>query len=775
MEQQACQINYYPIDRPFRLFAEDLTILLVLKGQVTVQHDTHARTLRSNDLYCLNGHQLATLSPVNSGDCVVLSLQIDSLFFAAQFPAFYTVHFHIPAENAAANGELLHTITELCLNEFNQTAEQKTYRLMKLEAIIYLLIQRYQTKRHHPIQISGYQQLPEILDYIDSHIQQGLKVKDIAETFYLSESALSKLFKKETGEQISHYIKKIQIHKSLPALTYSKKSIEQIALEAGFASVKVYREQFKKLIKMTPTAYRQSQLTSEEQATQTNNAGHQSATAKDMLHLLYQTVQNQPDVRPPLIDRRNRHVVIDEMMDKGPFHTGETIIQVRALTDLANVKVQNELVELIDQGLIDRLYCQHLLSTTDISTTLANLLQLNSFPAFEKLAPALAFLNKHQLPLMLAYTLPEPTKTQNPADTSFSVIQQFLTHLTRVTEPTWAQTLRLSIRIPDAPSRHLQQHYQQVKAQIRHLLPTVSIGVHLTIPDPATNYGSEQYLLAFAPLLDDDCDFISFDGDPNFVFQKTAAAYSPITSSHHYLQEKITGIKQRLHERGINRPLYLLNWNTLTGATVDYNGLFFRGAIILQEMLGLSAQLEGYGFWLNNELHEQHAVDQADPHVYSTGLDLYHFQSKKRPSYFCLTLMRRMRGHVIVKGEDYLLTKEGPIYQLLLWNTNYFDPHLSSEDAFLESQALDISLEVSLFPVGTYQIKQLDLDRHHGAVFYIYRRFQTAAHLDRETEAYIDQMNRMKLHVFDQKITDTFRHFSTIDTNGVQLLEFTAI
>lgn len=525
----ASQISYFRVSTPLQYYVDHLTLLLVLKGQMTVEHDEHLQQLGTHTLYCLNGHQFATFSPTDEQESVVLALEIDSLFFADQFPAFFTVHFHIPSAGAAAttNGELLQAIAELALNEFNRRDEQKIYRMMKLEAIIFLLAQRYQSERHHPIQISSFRQLPDILHYIDAHVHEGVKVKHIAEHFYLSESALSKLFKKETGEQLSHYIKKIQIHKSLPSLQHSKKSVEQIALEASFASVKVYRDQFKSFMHTTPTAYRHAQPHMAYDNTLPRNTHQSDLSNKEILHLLYQAVQQQPTERPLLIDRRSRHLLID------------------------------------------------------------------------------------------------------------------------------------------------------------------------------------------------DCDFMSFDGDPNFVFLDKHSEKSSIESSHHYIQEKIHWLRKVCHDLAFHKPLYILNWNTLTGANVDYNGLFFRGAIIVQELLGLSQQIQGYGFWLNNALHEQYTFGRPGLHAYSTGLDLYHFQSKKRPAFFCLSLIRRLRGQVIAQGDEYLLTKDEQTYQLLLWNTNFFDPHLSSEEAFLESQALAISLDVRALPAGRYQIKQLDLDRNYGAVFYV--------------------------------------------------------
>lgn len=141
---------------------------------------------------------------------------------------------------------------------------------------------------------------------------------------------------------------------------------------------------------MTPTDYRQSQPPMAQQTTFAKSTVQSDLSDKEILHLLYQTVQ-QPARQPLLIDRRNRHLVIDEETKNGRFHVGETIIQLASLSDLTQVKVQHELTELIESGLIDCLYCQDLLNTSDISNTLANLLQLNSFPAFERLDTAFDF------------------------------------------------------------------------------------------------------------------------------------------------------------------------------------------------------------------------------------------------------------------------------------------------------------------------------------------------------------------------------------------------
>lgn len=136
---------------------------------------------------------------------------------------------------------------------------------------------------------------------------------------------------------------------------------------------------------------------------------------------------------------------------------------------------------------------------------------------------------------------------------------------------------------------------------------------------------------------------------------------------------------------------------------------------------------------------------------------------------------RRMDGKVLAQGEEYLLTYVDGKYQLLLFNTNYFDPHLSSEEAFLESQAVTFEIELAAIKSAHYQIKQIDFNRHNGALFYTYEEFRNAEALDFETQKYVVDSTRPKIKVFDTQIEDMFNYYVTLDTNGIVLLELTPI
>lgn len=94
------------------------------------------------------------------------------------------------------------------------------------------------------------------MDYISDNIQRNVTVAEVSEYVGLDRTYFSKLFKKETGQNISTYImcKKIQTAQNM--LLYSEFSCADIAQYLGFASHSHFTENFKNYSGLTPTEYR---------------------------------------------------------------------------------------------------------------------------------------------------------------------------------------------------------------------------------------------------------------------------------------------------------------------------------------------------------------------------------------------------------------------------------------------------------------------------------------------------------------------------------------
>ncbi len=98
--------------------------------------------------------------------------------------------------------------------------------------------------------------LQRIVSYIIENIRIPLSLHSISSYFYLSESYISRLFKRELGESVGAYIVKQKIALSCALLLNSDMSIAEIAEHIGFSSPYYFSNVFKKQKGMTPTAYR---------------------------------------------------------------------------------------------------------------------------------------------------------------------------------------------------------------------------------------------------------------------------------------------------------------------------------------------------------------------------------------------------------------------------------------------------------------------------------------------------------------------------------------
>ncbi len=99
-------------------------------------------------------------------------------------------------------------------------------------------------------------QIMKAIDFIYHHRNERLTVDMIADTIGINRSYLSTLFMKETGQNISDFIRKEKITAAANMLRYSDYSYSDIAEYFGFASQSHFIQCFRKETGLTPMKYR---------------------------------------------------------------------------------------------------------------------------------------------------------------------------------------------------------------------------------------------------------------------------------------------------------------------------------------------------------------------------------------------------------------------------------------------------------------------------------------------------------------------------------------
>jgi YesN/AraC family two-component response regulator len=127
-------------------------------------------------------------------------------------------------------------------------------------ALLQLLARCFEEGKHHHIiqtfmKSSEGEKIAKVLAYIDARITEPLEVEELAELVHLHPNYFIPYFKKHMGITPIHYVQKKRIDEAKKLLSYTDKSISQIASEIGM-ELSHFSKQFKQITGLSPRSYR---------------------------------------------------------------------------------------------------------------------------------------------------------------------------------------------------------------------------------------------------------------------------------------------------------------------------------------------------------------------------------------------------------------------------------------------------------------------------------------------------------------------------------------
>lgn len=104
----------------------------------------------------------------------------------------------------------------------------------------------------------GDRKLLQVLEYINEHLDQDVKLEDLALLAGISQFHFSRLFKQSMGISPHRYLLGQRVERAKQLLKGSQLAIADIALQCGFNSQSHLGKSFRELTGITPSAYRKS-------------------------------------------------------------------------------------------------------------------------------------------------------------------------------------------------------------------------------------------------------------------------------------------------------------------------------------------------------------------------------------------------------------------------------------------------------------------------------------------------------------------------------------
>ncbi|WP_194767776.1 AraC family transcriptional regulator [Tamlana sp. I1] len=178
---------------------------------------------------------------------------IDAVIFHANIIAESIVHFE--HDKAQLTG-LYHLIK----NEINNKLVFNRHVLTELFAALLLVLSRNlkaSIKNKTSEGISDQEKIENILAYIRQNVldKELIKIKRIAEEFYMSPNYVSVFIKKHAGISIQQYVIQTKIKMAERLLKQSNLGINEIADKLGFVDASHFNKIFKKYTGKNPSAY----------------------------------------------------------------------------------------------------------------------------------------------------------------------------------------------------------------------------------------------------------------------------------------------------------------------------------------------------------------------------------------------------------------------------------------------------------------------------------------------------------------------------------------
>lgn len=105
-------------------------------------------------------------------------------------------------------------------------------------------------------ELKPYYDLSQVIEYVNKHFREQIKVKTLAEILGVSVSQLDRKFKDFTGVSPSTFIVKVRLAAVATGLLQTDKTVSQLAYDNGFYDHSQLSRLFKSHYKVSPSEYR---------------------------------------------------------------------------------------------------------------------------------------------------------------------------------------------------------------------------------------------------------------------------------------------------------------------------------------------------------------------------------------------------------------------------------------------------------------------------------------------------------------------------------------
>ncbi|WP_414049263.1 transcriptional regulator AryK [Macrococcus animalis] len=720
-----------------------LKFIFVLKGEMSITLNNESYHLADGDIRLLNHRDMLLINQC-VGDYMTLNIPYKMINRIIEDEGTrFDLNRLAPTDNTVLL--IRDTLAKIAIVYLRKSKYYKLFieqQLMSLLSLLYKNVPHF-SDTSELVGDSDYR-LERVFRYIDAHYDESLTLHQMAEYIGLSQAYLSKLFSKKMGVGFNHYLNEVRLEHVVMDLLYSEDSLTDITMKNGFSNSAVLSRNFKKWANISPSEYRKKhKVNMSVKSLVVENSD------KERISMLAPYVI---DASQKLIEAPENTKNIDIRLDAldSSLKQFNHVIQIGHLDHLLLNEVQHQLqLTQRDIGITHLLIEDPINSPSLISEEVKTDERIANYQRYHKVDACFDFLVEHHLGIAIRL------QPKGEFSVYLSRLKDFFKHIAMRLD--MGNRIHVKLFIKDMSLKM----YQQLLQMITHYIPTIKVIVFVNLEDIGD----------FIDIIQSDVhriEKIAFDANQNDIVNLNVTDDQTFELAKHHIVDKSNEVFKFLQRHEIMYPLMLINWNTLTGDTDLTNGEYFRGGIIFDQFLRLNHIVDTIGYWLNYDLHKEHAISRNE---YMNSIELFHQYNGKRPAYFTSALFKKLHHPILFKEHQCLALGRDDHFQIVVYDAEHFNPYLSLNDdlPFLQKKA--VWIKINDLKQGLYRIKHYTLDKENGALYQVWQSFNTQYGIDAESIEYINRVSYPKLNVQEVKVDKDLQYDITLQTNAIHILD----
>lgn len=726
MDREDFRIYIKELDREEKHAHREIEIDYILYGAVELLLSGDSFHMKKGDIILINSNKLHWWQ--HAEDCLICRILISDRKIKKTLGRHSASFWCNSVTNSAKDVDRLRVVLNSLIKKYRAAGKRGSF---SLECQKYLLLESLTENFLVETREVGRgvedQRIQKALEYINEHYAEHMSLAEIAETLYLSEPYLSRLFKSMAGMNFRDYLSRIRLNNAVENLLYTGKSITDISMECGFENPSSFNKLFKKNYKCSPSEYKRQikKKIAEESKVDDRVNELLDGWIKDEENKSEQEAPRQKVIKiaqeggRPLEDNTIRWINFGTASDLLQGVLQEQLLQLHKMLGIRYVRLENiftgsfymrqgrgsnrytfALMDIILDFLVDH----GMIPVLDMTVHFKG--------AYADIGEDL-FREKGEIPF------------QDIEDWSI-LLENYFKHLEerygRERIEDWIFELDESreysdiCEICEKPYVSYTKLWETTKEVMERFCPKAELG------------GSIELLKNEKTIP----DFVTYKIYPYGTYTYEKDVYSSRITDSCFIEKEIKKIRRDLESIGYpDMKLVVTEWNTSISERNAYNDSCGKAAHIMAHLVKLEGEKCILCYQHGSDFLSQY-MDTTSPLVGGNGLltkdGIY------KPVFYSFLFMNQMKGKIIKKGDNYLVTcnRENEYYILVFQPENFSHVYYLNKESQITEDMLDhiyedqmeqrIGFEILNCQKRKYRMKTWYMTMEEGSVLHEWRK-----------------------------------------------------